>query len=1292
MEDGSDETAQEPSAWIDGKGTEGREAAAVLDTDSAAVEPWQTTGLTVNDHSHSATPSFDCEPLPRIDALEGTRSSDETVIDLVESDLIPSRAVPSSSSRSSTIKVSEVDDALSDRHTTTCPSTCFPSTTALSVEIPASVLLVPRSCYQDFQPPGDILTLPEWKAVQALSPALAESTQDFDEILLDEFSIYLDKERCSQEMRSLHQLNTKVGHNDFYFDGVLSIGETRVYVRRIPIVAVPIGNYGSISVHTVRGNIWLQSPLSYKQELFYRLGKPAKEYARFFYPFLWVADLAKHFVDFLSIMAENERSVSLHHFRSTFAAWMKKSHKDSPEFLDWLRQHPSDDYRTSIAANIGFLHKEALGVLDHREAYSHAIWAEIWDFQSFKPFKDQPKIENPPTIVTQYIYDCFEHLPFGDRLLVVPLSSKTTELRNSLIRQRHLELPSKLHQTSKDLSTAPQERIRNIRPGDTISTHRDDAESGTLWRRELSKGFSDVDRWFALVQSVHVDKNGVRTFDVIWYYRPVDTLCGLMKYPWNNELFLSDHCSCSERVKIEESEVLGVHEVDFWGTSATSAELFCRQTYLQEERRWVTLDGKHLQCRHTSPVPDDHTPLKYQPGKTYLLHLNWKGPFSEPCEFVHASGEGGRRVYHFRRLLRRRQVDPTGRNARPNELVYSEQICRVSRDRIMGPCSVRCFRDGDEIPTPYDRDGTGNLFYITHRQIVTDGVSGYVPLDEAPASLRQGFDPLEKLQKLRGMDLFCGGGNFGRGLEDGGGIQMKWANDYDNKAIHTYMANVSKPEDVHPFLGSIDDLQRCAIQGKFADNVPLIGDVDFVAGGSPCPGFSRLTNDKTTAAQRKNQSLVAAFASFVDLYRPKYGVLENVPGMVHKKDDRDRDVFSQLICSLVGLGYQTQFFYLDASSCGSPQRRSRIFIVFAAPGLELPEKPVQTHSHPPNTKEHGIGWLPNGQHMASREMPAATPFKFVSAEEATADLPPLYDAKPDICVPYPDHRSTLGMSNLLRARISAIPTRPWGMNFSQAWYGENKGKGGSGTMTAAERELFIGTRGEAGTSKQPMSAQPSSKSYGRMFPNRLFETVVTRQTLGDAKNGRLLHWRENRLVTIMEARRAQGFLDEDVLLGDPPAQYRIVGNSVARQPAVALGVAFREAWVASLKRNRELQRASSCVPEEVGGFMDVAVVCKPIKLEGSMSTWPSQFRAFTPATDSTRDTTPLVSADDDDDDDAGGDAVAALAQPSMDIAMGNKRPRSANLVIELLESSKRQKANPESTVQRWSACSAMGNV
>ncbi|KAL7918995.1 hypothetical protein ACQKWADRAFT_330133 [Trichoderma austrokoningii] len=1120
-------------------------------------------------------------------------------------------------------------------------------TTHLSFDIHECVLSTPKSSYAGFQPPDGMSIMSEWRALQKLA-SYRNKSQDFKEILLSDFAIYLDTPDYPEEMRPLHHLNTKTRHGTFYFDGVLSTGNKRVYVRRIQIAAVPIGNYGSVSKHTVRGNIWLQSPLSSKQALFYKLGKPAREYGRFFSPFLWVADLAKHFVDFLCIMEHNARRVSIHHFRSTFVAWLRKSHLGAPEFLAWLGQRPGEDYRTSVVANIKFLYKETVGVLGHSKASFHTIWAEVLEFQLFKSL---PPVADPPTIVTQYIFDCFEHLPFGDRLQVIPLSLKTISLRNALIQHRHLEYPSSLHQAAKDLAAPSQESIENIKPGDTISTHRDDVASGTLWKRELSKGFSDVDRWFARVQSVDVDRDGLRTFDVIWYYRPVDTLCGLMKYPWNNELFLSNHCSCAETSKIDENEILGVHDVEFWGTSTTKSEFFCRQTYLQEERRWVTLKESHLWC--------EHTPLRrpkaaaYQLGQTYLLHLDLKTDISEPCEFITSFREGGAIVYRLRRLLRRRQVDPNAPGARPNELVYSEQTVTVKESQILASCSVRFFQDGDRIPTPYDRDGTGNLFYMTHQQqVLIDGTFSYTPLETAPASLHQGPGSLPAGEKLRGIDLFCGGGNFGRGLEDGGAIQMKWANDYDDKAIHTYMANVKNSSDVHPFLGSIDDLQRLSMQGEFADNVPQIGDVDFVSGGSPCPGFSALTNDKTTTAQRKNQSLVAAFASFVDLYRPKYGVLENVPGIVNKKAARDQDVFSQLICALVGLGYQTHFFFLDASSCGSPQRRPRIFVVFAAPGLELPRKPAHTHSHPATTRELGIGYLPNGQSMATREMPKTTPFKYVTAEEAVADLPPIHDAQPDICVAFPDHRLRTGCTRKQRARISAIPTQPWGMDFAQAWYGEDRAKAsaGKGAMTAAERDMF--SKASGASAKEPMNTLPKSKAYGRMFPNRLFETIVTATTPTDAKNGRVLHWRENRLITVMEARRAQGFRDDEVLLGDPTAQYKIVGNSVARQVAVALGVTFREAWATSLERNKKRKLANRHAVEEAD------------------ATDAAQFGSLSPDTTirtaTSRDSTPMTSVESVR---KGGGSPTRQRK----LVGSHKRAHSGAVAVEISQVSKRRK-------------------
>jgi DNA (cytosine-5)-methyltransferase 1 len=840
----------------------------------------------------------------------------------------------------------------------------------------------------------------------------------------------------------------------------------------------------------------------------------------------------------------------------------------------------------------------------------------------FSRFKREPtaNVRHDPTIVTEYIRDCFSHLPFGDRLESIPFGENTKRLRRKLIRKRRLEMPAPLHDGAADLSIADRNRTRKVKPGDTISTLRDDVGSGTKWKREVSMGSLDVDRWFARVQKVSKTRRGQRVFDVIWYYRPEDTLCGLMKYPWSNELFLSDHCSCEEASKITEDQILGVHDVDFWGTSATQQELFCRQTYISGDRKWITLEKKHLYCDHVCYDGAADEP-NYRVGDTVLLSLKSRSDRSEPCEIVEL--EGHSKKIRIRQLLRRRDVDASASLSPPNELVWSDKLVYSKRSRILSACHIRFFRSGTEIPTPYNRGGVGAFYFITHKHLADGSCK---PLTEQPPSLRQGFDPYQELPRLRGLDLFCGGGNFGRGLEDGNAIEMRWLNDYNEQAVHTYMANVPNPEAVHPFLGSIDDLQRQAMLGNFSDKVPKIGEVDFISAGSPCPGFSNLTNDKTTAQQRKNQSLVAAFGSFVDLYRPQYGLLENVRGIVQKKANRDQDVFSQLICAVVGLGYQTRFFFLDASSCGSPQARPRVFLAFAAPGCRLPNKPQITHSHPPTAKSLSLGLLPNGEAMAEREMPDATPFKFVSAAEACDDLPRIYDAKPDTCIPYPDHRVAIGTTRDIRLQMSAIPTQPWGMNFAMAWYGMDKKKAGSGVFTQADRDLFPADEG-----KRTMGRTlANSSAYGRMHPHRPLNTIVTRQSPGDAKAGQQLHWREPRAITLMEARRAQGFRDHEVLLGSVREQYKIVGNSVAREVAVALGLMFREAEFGSLTDGEEdlsrlmgvdLTDEAECSDDEEVDLSDCPV-SRMTSSSSRTSTMTSSQRS-TPATTVKRSNSPL---------------------------------------------------------------------
>jgi len=74
-------------------------------------------------------------------------------------------------------------------------------------------------------------------------------------------------------------------------------------------------------------------------------------------------------------------------------------------------------------------------------------------------------------------------------------------------------------------------------------------------------------------------------------------------------------------------------------------------------------------------------------------------------------------------------------------------------------------------------------------------------------------------------------------------------------------------------------------------------------------------------------------------------------------------------------------------------------------------------------------------------------------------------------------------------------------------------------------------------------------------------------------------------MTVMEVRRAQGFPDNEVIVGTPAMQWKIVGNSVARPVALALGLALRQAW---LSNGEDVERTAAACQEtaKIGETLD----------------------------------------------------------------------------------------------------------
>ena len=97
---------------------------------------------------------------------------------------------------------------------------------------------------------------------------------------------------------------------------------------------------------------------------------------------------------------------------------------------------------------------------------------------------------------------------------------------------------------------------------------------------------------------------------------------------------------------------------------------------------------------------------------------------------------------------------------------------------------------------------------------------------------------------------------------------------------------------------------------------------DIWSGGFPCQDLSVAGTRKGFTGERS--VLAFTFLDLVERHRPRWLVLENVPGIFISNGGRD---FLRLISEMDKLGYGVSWRTLDARYFGVPQRRSRVFIV-----------------------------------------------------------------------------------------------------------------------------------------------------------------------------------------------------------------------------------------------------------------------------------------------------------------------------------------------------------------------------
>lgn len=240
------------------------------------------------------------------------------------------------------------------------------------------------------------------------------------------------------------------------------------------------------------------------------------------------------------------------------------------------------------------------------------------------------------------------------------------------------------------------------------------------------------------------------------------------------------------------------------------------------------------------------------------------------------------------------------------------------------------------------------------------------------------------------VELCAGMGGIGIGLR-ALGLTVDRAYDSWPEAVSVYNRNCSAPANVATQCDLLsNDGCRIVAAGKEA-----LGDIELVAAGPPCKGFSQLKNghhDGRKSYNKAHNSVLTSIPEYIALLRPRLLVIENVPALViHRGGQTLRRLLERLQQPAPGLRYRLEWQIYDAAQYGTPQARRRLIILGVWTNGDGGE-----HLPPPGPDlsllyaaiRHGKP-VPNKFEDHHQELLDCDRARMVTASQALSDLPEL---------------------------------------------------------------------------------------------------------------------------------------------------------------------------------------------------------------------------------------------------------------------------------------------------------------
>lgn len=233
---------------------------------------------------------------------------------------------------------------------------------------------------------------------------------------------------------------------------------------------------------------------------------------------------------------------------------------------------------------------------------------------------------------------------------------------------------------------------------------------------------------------------------------------------------------------------------------------------------------------------------------------------------------------------------------------------------------------------------------------------------------------------MKVFDLFCGTGGFSKGLEDSDNaiFEVVFGIDLLNTSVETFKLNHKGA------AGLAKDIR--AVRRHEVESLTGIkkGELDIIVGGPPCQGFSSIRPFRSTNDDDPRNSLFEEYASFVNYFRPKVFILENVVGLATHKKGTTLEIMQQCFHDL---GYETDWRLINSAHFGVPQKRERFVMIGAERGA-TPSFPKPTHWYNGPT----IGYRDRTRVLEPIEsdlFEKTSLIPAISTMEAIGDLPPI---------------------------------------------------------------------------------------------------------------------------------------------------------------------------------------------------------------------------------------------------------------------------------------------------------------